>query len=217
MFCIKYENLSVGYKDRAVLTELNFTVSSGDYLIIVGENGSGKSTLIKTMAGLLKPVRGEIIFDGISRKEIGYLSQNIAVSEDFIASVNEVVLSGNIPRMYNRFFYNREDKKRVDESLDILGITHLKNKEYNSLSGGEKQRVLLARAICTGGRILILDEPMTGLDFKIREKLYENLLYLSNKSYAIVMVSHRIEDARRYANKILEVPSIKERIKFTEE
>ena len=207
MALIKCENLSLGYEGRAIIENLNFEVNSGDYLCIVGENGSGKSTLIKTLLGLQSPLAGSITTgDGLLRNEIGYLPQQTVVQRDFPASVREVVLSGCQGHLGLRPFYSKEDKALAAQNMEKMGITALSGRCYRELSGGQQQRVLLARALCATRRVLLLDEPVSGLDPKVTAEMY-NLIYTLNKdeNITVITVSHDIAAAVRDANRILHI------------
>ena len=194
MALITAKDLSVGYGGQTVAEHLNFKVNSGDYLCIVGENGSGKSTLVKTLVRLIKPVAGEVKFgDGLKPNEIGYLPQHTVVQRDFPASVKEIVLSGCQSRMGLRPFYNSEEKKLAADNMEKMGITDLANKCYRELSGGQQQRVLLARALCATQKVLILDEPVSGLDPKVTAEMYELVAGLNKEGITIVMISHDIK------------------------
>ena len=188
-----------------MLRDVNFTVSRGDLLCVVGENGSGKSTLIKGLLGLKAPEQGSITLgDGLVRNEIGYLPQQTQLQRDFPASVAEVVRSGCINQMHGRPFYSRADRARAQENMERMGIEDLAHHSYQALSGGQQQRVLLARALCAAGELLILDEPVTGLDPAAAQDLYRTLAYLNKtEGIAIVMVTHDIRSALRYATRIL--------------
>ena len=164
-YLIECKNLTAGYEGMPVVKNLSFNVSAGDYLCIVGENGSGKSTLMKTILGLRSALSGEIIFgDGLKQTEIGYLPQQTAAQKDFPATVREVVLSGCLGRKGLSPFYSKADKKLCDDNIELLGITGIAHCSYRNLSGGQQQRVLLARALCATGKLLLLDEPVSGLD-----------------------------------------------------
>ena len=156
---------TLGYEWSAVVESLDFKVCEGDYLCILGENGSGKSTLIKTLLGLHGTMSGSIEWgSGFTSRDIGYLPQQTPIQRDFPASVREVVLSGCLSKMGRRFFYGKEEKKKAAEMLERFGISELADKCYRDLSGGQQQRVLLARALCATSKMLLLDEPVTGLD-----------------------------------------------------
>lgn len=162
---IKCEHTDFGYENHDAVIDLNLEIYPGDYLCVVGENGSGKSTLIKGMLGLLKPTGGSLsVADELKRGGIGYLPQQTAAQKDFPATVQEVVLSGTLSRRGNRPFYSRAERKLAAHNLERLGIEHLKQKCYRELSGGQQQRVLIARALGATEQLLILDEPITGLD-----------------------------------------------------
>ena len=199
------QNLCAGYDGRPVLQDLTFELLAGDYLCIVGENGSGKSTLMKTILGLQAPISGRILTgDGLRKNEIGYLPQQTVIQKDFPASVREIVLSGCLGRCGSRPFYNKEEKKLAAEAMEKMQITRLARRCYRELSGGQQQRVLLARALCAARRLLILDEPVTGLDPAAAQDLYRTLAYLNkNEGLAIVMVTHDLQSALQYADTVL--------------
>lgn len=198
-------DVSLGYEGRAVWEHLNLEIRSGEYLCIVGENGSGKSTLLKSLLGLIKPLRGSIELDPSLRSgAIGYLPQQTRAQKDFPATVSEVVLSGFLSARGRRFFYTPAEKSRALMNLGKLGILELKDRCYRELSGGQQQRVLLARALCAANDLLILDEPVTGLDPASMQDLYKTLRYLNEREgMAIIMVTHDIENALREARHIL--------------
>ena len=172
---------------------------------MVGENGSGKSTLIKGMLGLLKPTGGSLsVADELKRGGIGYLPQQTAAQKDFPATVQEVVLSGTLSRRGNRPFYSRAERKLAAHNLERLGIEHLKQKCFRELSGGQQQRVLIARALCATEQLLILDEPITGLDPSAIQDFYHLIKKLNKEDgITIIMVSHDIGNVISQANKIL--------------
>lgn len=200
------ENLSLGYEGTEILRGLNFTVSAGDYLCVVGENGSGKSTLVKTILGLTAPLSGCVVWgDGLSRSDIGYLPQQTAVQRDFPASVREIVLSGCVSRDGFRPFYSAEDRKTAQRNLERLGLSELKNRCYRDLSGGQQQRVLLARALCATQKLLLLDEPAAGLDPVVTAELYRLIESLNKEGITVIMISHDIPAAVKYASHILHI------------
>lgn len=203
---IKAENLTLGFEGQAVTENLNFEVSRGDYLCIVGENGSGKSTLMKTILKLRNPImRGSITMgDGLAATEIGYLPQQTDVQKDFPASVREVVLSGCLGRKGWHPFYTKADYARADRNMERLGITHLARESYRYLSGGQQQRVLLARALCATESMLLLDEPVAGLDPAATAEMYDIIGRLNKEEgITIIMVSHDITQALGQASHIL--------------
>ena len=206
MALITVKDLVLGYDSHKIVENLNFTVNEGDYLCIVGENGSGKSTLMKTLLHLKEPLGGQIVFsDGLKANEIGYLPQQTVVQKDFPASVWEIVLSGCQGRCGLRPFYNREEKKLAADNMKLLNITSLKNRCYRDLSGGQQQRVLLARALCATRKMLLLDEPVSGLDPNVTLQLYELIRELNSVKITIIMVSHDIAAAAKYASHILHI------------
>ena len=200
-------DVSLGYEGQTVLAHLNLSIRTGDYLCVVGDNGSGKSTLLRGLLGLLAPQSGEIWrAPELRRGAIGYLPQQTQAQRDFPASVWEVVLSGCLNQRGNRFFYSAAQKSAALMNMGKLGILELKGESYRSLSGGQQQRVLLARALCAAGRLLILDEPITGLDPAAAQDLYKTLSYLNEKEgMAVVMVTHDLRPALRQARTVLHI------------
>ena len=199
-------DVSLGYEGQTVLSHLNLTIRDGDYLCIVGDNGSGKSTL-RGLLGLLAPQSGEILrAQELERGAVGYLPQQTRAQRDFPATVLEVALSGCLNQKGSRFFYTRAQKSQALMNLGKLGVLEWKDKSYRELSGGQQQRVLLARALCAAGRLLILDEPITGLDPAAAQDLYKTLSYLNTKEgMAIVMVTHDLGPALRSARSVLHI------------
>lgn len=201
------ENLTLGYNEKAVVENLSFSVSKGDYLCVVGENGVGKSTLIKTLLGLLPPIRGKIALgDDLLPKEIGYLPQQSDTQRDFPASVSEVVLSGCLNRCGIRPFYRKAEKALAEDNMARLDILPLKKKCYRELSGGQQQRVLLARALCATRRMLLLDEPVSGLDPIAAQEMYALIRALNRENgISVIMITHDIASAIPYASHILHI------------
>lgn len=200
------KDVTLGYENKVVVKNLNFKIDQGDYLCVVGENGTGKSTLIKTLLGLIKPLNGEVIANvqGKNHKGVGYLPQQTQAQKDFPASVWEVVLSGVLNNDHRCPFYNKKDKAEAEKNMEKLNILDLKKRCYRELSGGQQQRVLLARALCATDSVLILDEPVTGLDPAASMELYETIKDLNKKeNVTIIMVSHDIKNALNYATHIL--------------
>ena len=202
---IKCEHVSIGYEGQTVVKDLNFTIEKGDYLCIVGENGSGKSTLVKSLLGLKNVEEGRITFgDGLRQNEIGYLPQQNDTQKDFPASVYEVVLSGRLNSRGFSPFYTAADKKEAKEKMKLLGIQDLERQCFRDLSGGQKQRALLARALCATKSLLLLDEPVSGLDPIMTGEFYQLIRKINRDSgIAVVMVSHDIESAVEDATHIL--------------
>lgn len=201
------KDLSIGYDGRAILSDISFSVNKGDYLCVIGENGSGKSTLMRTLLHLQPPVRGTIAFgDGVESDEIGYLPQQTVVQKDFPASVREIVLSGCQNRCGLRPFYTREEKKLAERMMEKLQISHLAKRCYRELSGGQQQRVLLARALCATKKILLLDEPVSGLDPTATEEMYRLIQKINREDHiTIIMISHDIKAAAASATHIMRI------------
>ena len=201
------QNLCVGYDGKPVLQDLSFQVFAGDYLCVVGENGSGKSTLMKTILGLQPPISGRILTgDGLRKNEIGYLPQQTMVQKDFPASVREIVLSGCQGRCGSRPFYNKEEKKLAVDAMEKMQVAPLAKRCYRTLSGGQQQRVLLARALCATQKMLLLDEPVSGLDPKVTAEMYTLIQKLNyGDGITVVMISHDLNAALQYASHILHI------------
>ena len=206
MSIIAAKNLVVGHGGQTVAENIDFELESGSFLCIVGENGSGKSTLMKTMLGLQPPIEGTVSTgDGLQRNSIGYLPQQTDVQKDFPASVREVVLSGCQGKCGWRPLYNAREKELARANMERMGILELAGRCYRDLSGGQQQRVLLARALCAADRMLLLDEPVSGLDPKVTREMYELIEKLNVDGVTIIMISHDIEAALRYASHILHI------------
>lgn len=201
------KDLALGYEGSTVCKGLSFSVEKGDYLCIVGDNGSGKTTLTKALLSLKAPLSGSITFgDGVTKKDIGYLPQQTELQKDFPASVEEVVLSGCASRLGKRFFMGRKEKLEAMQNMKMMNVYDLANKSFKNLSGGQMQRVLLARALCAANKALILDEPVSGLDPTATADLYETIHHLNKHTgITIIMVTHDIENALRDATCVLKV------------
>lgn len=204
MALIECKDICVSYENKCVISNLTFSVEDGDYIGIVGENGSGKSTLIKTML-LLKDLSGGNIAtgDGLKKNGIGYLPQQTIIQKDFPASVWEVVISGCVNKKNFSPFYSKSDRLLAEKNILRLGISDLKKMAYNELSGGQQQRVLLARALCATRKLLILDEPVSGLDPNITQEMYQVIESINKDGITIIMVSHDIRGIMKYASHIL--------------
>ncbi|MDO4865666.1 MAG: metal ABC transporter ATP-binding protein [Clostridia bacterium] len=205
MALIAMRDVTIAFEGIVAVDHVSFEVDPGDYLVILGENGSGKSTLMRAMLGLVKPRSGSIVYgDGLLQNQIGYLPQQTAAQRDFPASVEEVVLSGCVNRMGRRFFTNRADREKAERNMALLDITGLRKKSYRNLSGGQQQRALLARALCATDALLLLDEPVTGLDPAAAQEFYDVIRELNHShGVAVVMVSHDLGGAIRDASKVL--------------
>ena len=195
-------NLTVKYGENTVISGANFEVAAGDFVCVVGANGSGKSTLVKTLLGLIKPASGKVIYgDGISRGTLGYLPQETRLEQNFPATVSEIVLSGTLGR--GGVFYSVEDRLKAEKSMKRLGIFKLRQKSFMELSGGQKQKVLLARALTATSELLVLDEPSNNLDQKSRKEFYEALRKLNAAGLTILMITHDLDADDLIGNKVL--------------
>lgn len=207
MSLITCEEVTLSYDSKEVISGLSFQVNEGDYLCILGENGSGKSTLIKAILGLKKTTKGKISFgDGLKQREIGYIPQQTQVQKDFPATVWEIVRSGFLNKMGFRTFYSKTENEKALEIMRKLNIEEFKNRSYRELSGGQQQRVLLARALCATTKVLLLDEPVAGLDHMMTEQLYKLIEKINKEeNITIIMVSHDHAAAMKYASHILHI------------
>ncbi len=204
MVQIECRDLSLGFEGQVVVEGLNFVVHKGDYLCIVGDNGSGKTTLIKTMLGLNKPLKGAIIFTD-EKRQIGYLPQQNTMRRDFPATIEEIVMSGFVGKNGLKPFYNKQLKDEALDNMKKVNVEEFKERPFSSLSGGQQQRVLLARALCAARDILLLDEPVSGLDHNSAENMYEIIRQLNKEGTTIIMITHDLEDVIDDASHILHI------------
>lgn len=204
------KNISISYYSNKVINSASFAIDEQDFVCVVGANGSGKSTLIKTMLGLIKPDSGKIIFgDNIERESIGFLPQDTKTDLNFPATVIEIVLSGTLGQLGIKAFYRKEDKDKAEKALKRLGILGLKNSSFSDLSGGQKQKVLLARALAATSKILILDEPSNNLDHKSRKDFYNTLKKLNESGLTIIMITHDLDTEDLIGNKVISIKETK--------
>ena len=207
MVQIKATNLSIGYNYHSIFKKINFTIEYGDFVCLVGGNGVGKSTLIKTILGLYPAISGKIHYDKNTKLEsIGYLPQRLEISNDFPASVYEVVLSGCLNKLKWRPFYTKKEKELVNRNMKLLGIDRIKNKSFKELSGGQMQRVLIARAICATNKLIILDEPFVALDKKMVAQLEDTIRKINKElGVTILIVTHNFHTTLKITNKVIEL------------
>lgn len=203
MELIRFENLSLRYGNRVLFKDLNFSIYEGDYFCIAGENGSGKTTLMNAILGIKEPAEGKITISNDIKTGIGYLPQQKSLQKDFPASVYEVVISGFQKKRGFRPFYNNKEKEIADKNMKRLGILDIKKQSFGELSGGQQQRVLISRALCATDKIILLDEPVTGLDKETTEEMYKIINELNDAGVTIVMISHDASATIRYASRVL--------------
>lgn len=207
MNLIKINNLNVsykvGYKNISVLKNITFQVNSSEYICIVGNNGSGKSTLIKSLLGLIPVYKGQIL-KNCQKDEISYLPQSNSIPINFPATVEEIILSGTQNTVRRLPFYTKENKTLAQKAMEKAEVSKFSKRRFWELSGGQQQRVLFARAIAKNPKILILDEPCTGLDPVVSESFYKLLSKTnSEQKTTIIMVSHDLHSVKKYASKVL--------------
>lgn len=206
MAIITLKDLTVGYNGHAIADKIDLSISSGDFLCIIGDNGSGKTTLMKTILGLIPPISGKIILgDGLSRRDIGYMPQISSHQRDFPASVSEVVLSGCVGNTGIIPFYKKADKQRASDAMEKMGVFYLKKHSFCKLSGGQQQRVLVARALCATQKLIVLDEPAAGLDDKAQAEMYSLISRINGEGISVIMILHDIAMAKKYATHLLHI------------
>ncbi len=217
MSLISAKDLTIGFSDLVLYRDLSFEINEGDYVFVIGENGTGKTTLMRTLLGLRKPLKGEVVTDGLKLSEIGYLPQQTIVQRDFPASVKEIVLSGFVGRLGINPFYSAAQKKKALDAMKRFGVENLASRCYRELSGGQQQRVLLARTLCAATKVLLMDEPVAGLDPFVTEEFYGLVEKLNREGMTIIMISHDIAAAKKYATHILHIkndPSFTEKKEY---
>ena len=203
-FLLECKDLSVGYEKTPAAEHISFTLNPGDYLCVLGENGSGKTTLMKTLLGLLLPIDGHLHVSPELRKGgIGYLPQAKQAQKDFPATVMEVVMSGVTTRPWYRPFFTKAEKEKALGNLRKIGAENLAKARFADLSGGQQQRVLLARALCSTQSALLVDEPVSGLDSKATEMMYQTLKDLNESAIAVMMITHDVSASLPYATHVL--------------
>lgn len=203
---LSFKNVFFSYDKEPLLTDLNFTISEGEFVGIIGPNGGGKTTLLKLMMGFLKPSSGQISIDGMPPKEavlkLAYVPQNLHFDKDFPISALELVLTGLLYRLKWWGGFGQEDKAKALESLDRVGLSNYKNAAFGTLSGGQAQRVLIARALVSNPKILLLDEPTASVDAQAESEIYQILEELRSKM-TIIMVTHDLKAVIERVQKVL--------------
>ncbi len=205
MSLVTLKDVTIAFDGVNALQDVSLTVEKGDYLLIVGENGSGKSTLMRAILGLVRPQKGSVTYgDGLKRNRIGYLPQRTETQKDFPASVEEVVLSGCVGRMGHKLSFGKDHRALAEEKMKLLDVFQFRKKSFRTLSGGQQQRALLARTLCATDSLLLLDEPVTGLDPDAAKEMYRVIRALNrDQGVAVVMVSHDLHDSMRDAERVL--------------
>ncbi|OOB77924.1 MAG: ABC transporter [Epulopiscium sp. Nele67-Bin002] len=199
------KNLEIGYDRKVIMGPLNIIINEGDYWCITGANGAGKTTFIKTLLNLTPIIGGAInLQNELKQIDIGYLPQQKPYQKNFPASVEEIVRSGFLNKINIRFYYNHHEKELAKTTITKLGIAGLEKRAYGSLSGGQQQRVLLARALCASSKVIILDEPIAGLDPVATQEMYSVIRKLNQEeNITIIMISHDILHATADAKQML--------------
>lgn len=201
---LECKNLCISIEGRQIINNVSFTVEENDFICVVGENGTGKTTLTNAILGLVPITGGDIELHGMTKSDIGYLPQKLKVESNFPASVQEIIMSGFVGKSFLRPFYTKTQKCKANDSIKLLSIEDLRHRSYLELSGGQQQRVLLARAICAAEKLVLLDEPVTGLDASSSDNFYKLIKHLNaHHGMAVVMVSHDVKRAVEFCNKVL--------------
>lgn len=201
MSLVTLDKIKLGYGSNIVINGLSFDIKNQDFICIVGPNGSGKTTLIRGILGLIPLKSGTIKFN-LEKNKIGYMPQETSVDPNFPASVLEIILSGSLNNRH--LFYNQTTKKAAKNTLKLLNISSLKDSSFSELSGGQRQKVLLARALMATKELLILDEPSNNLDQKSKRELYQIIKKLNQEQkIAIIMITHDLDHDNLIGDKIL--------------
>lgn len=209
---IELDQASFSYGQGLVLEDIDLIVEEGDFIILIGDNGSGKTTLIKGLMGLLQAKSGKISYN-LDGKAMAYIGQDQGSNQDFPASTYEVVLSGRVGHKAGKIFYSRDDREITRQVMEDLGIYEVKDQAYNGLSGGQRQKTLIGRALASQAQVLVLDEPSSGLSPEARADLYEVLEKIKKEdNKTIVMVSHDERETLPKIAKLLMVQDKKVRM-----
>lgn len=199
---ISFKGVSLGYKKRVVLSDLNFNISSGDFLGIIGPNASGKTTLLKGIQGLIKPITGNVKYH-LDNIRFGYVIQRQFLDEIFPLTAKDIVAMGRYGNVKPGRLLSKDDWNHVDYALEVAGISSVSSQSYRNLSGGQKQRVLIARALASEATILILDEPTNDMDIKGEAHIMELIKNIhTERNVTVVIVSHHLQNIINYVERI---------------
>ena len=202
---VSLQSVSLGYDSAPVLQDVNLAIYPGELVGLAGPNGSGKTTLFRTILGLLLPLGGTLS-RGCPLANFGYVPQSAALDPQFPLSVGEIVEMGAYGRVRSFEVFPKKEKQLAGEVLDQVGLRHLMKKSFFALSGGQKQRILIARALMVKPKIMILDEPLSGVDEATRHSITDFLIKLTReKNLAVFFSSHDLEMVQRVADKIVRV------------
>lgn len=200
---ISCENITLTLEKREIIKNLSFEIYEGDCLCIIGKNGSGKSTLMSVLLGLLKPTSGKIKFNHLARNQIGVLPQRAATDLDSVSTVRETVTVGCLTRSGKGPFLAKDSMQIASASMEKLGILGIADRPYRELSGGQKQKAMIARALCAAEKMLILDEPTAGLDQFSTTEIFHLINDLKCQGMTVITVTHDVASALKYSTKIL--------------
>lgn len=202
--CITLKDVSIGYHGHPILTDINFSLKTGEFTVLFGPNGCGKTTLFKTILRIIPPVHGTIMYGDTHYPRFGYVPQRQTLDEIYPFTAGEVVLMGTFGQAKPFCPTPKTNRAWVDQCLKDVGMLEMKRQLFSELSGGQKQRILIARALATRPNILLLDEPITGVDI-IAQRMIMELISLLHKKHelTIVMVTHEIHSIPRWIDKLI--------------
>src|SRR3990167_6660738 len=204
--CITLKDLAIGYSGNTILSDINFSLKKGEFAVLFGPNGCGKTTLFKTILRIIPPIHGTIVYGGDYTPRFGYVPQRQYLDEIYPFTAEEVVLMGTFGQRKPFYPTSRTDRLLVDQCLKDVGMLELKKEFFSELSGGQKQRILIARALATRPNVLLLDEPITGLDVLAQKKIIELISELHKKrQLTIMMVTHEVHHIPGWVNKIIHI------------
>lgn len=203
---IRFDQVTFSYGGSLVLENINFAISEGEFAAIIGPNGGGKTTLLKLMLGLLEPQRGFVRIFGLkpdaARRSIGYMPQHPRLDPQFPVTVSDVVLLARLGGGRKLGAYRKSDRNAALDALASVGLAQLADRPFSALSSGQRQRVLIARALASDPELLLLDEPTANLDPSVQDELYE-LLHRLNDELTVLVVSHDVGFVSKYVQKVV--------------
>lgn len=208
--CLNVDDITVTYNNgHTAIHDASFRLNGGTICALVGVNGSGKSTLFKSIMGMIKPTKGQVTFNNISVKQalkqniIAYVPQTEEVDWDFPVLVSDVVMMGRYGHMSFLRIPSKEDKRQVDLALDRVNMLDFKHRQIGQLSGGQKKRVFLARALAQQGKVLLLDEPFTGVDVKTENAIIDLLKALRDEGHLILVSTHNLGSVPEFCDQVV--------------
>ncbi|MDN3513192.1 MAG: metal ABC transporter ATP-binding protein [Candidatus Brocadia sp.] len=204
--CITLKDVAIGYSGNAILSDINFSLKKGEFVVLFGPNGCGKTTLFKTILRIVPPIHGTIIYGDNHTPGFGYVPQRQYLDEIYPFTAEEVVSMGTFGHRKPFYPASKTDRLLVEQCLKDVGMLELKKDFFSELSGGQKQRILIARALATRPNVLLLDEPITGLDVLAQKKIIELISELHKKrQLTIVMITHEVHHIPSWVKKIIHI------------